>query len=327
MKLSTQVLRNTNIHYTGRYNYVTPKSYLELIGFYKFLLNQKRATVNRNIERLDVGLSTLRKTAADVAELQIDLSHRLEVVAEKQVATNILIEEIGVQRADADVQNEFANSEAEKAAITSAAAAVIEEQAAGELAEAEPAMKAAAAAVDCLSKSMLTELKSLGSPPAGVDLVTSACLILLEKEYKNFKWDRAKKMMANVDAFKGRLQSYRGEDMTEDEVTKLQPFLSNEMFSVQVMMGKSAAAANLCNWVVNIVRFNRIYVKVKPLMDSLNAARAAKAEAEASLASAKAIVAAVDAKLKELGKMISPFLSIPSPHLPPSLNCRGILFT
>ena len=51
----------------GRYNYVTPKSYLELIGFYKFLLDQKRANVMRLIDRLDVGLSTLRKTAADVA--------------------------------------------------------------------------------------------------------------------------------------------------------------------------------------------------------------------------------------------------------------------
>ena len=29
----------------GRYNYVTPKSYLELIGFYKYLLGQKRAKV------------------------------------------------------------------------------------------------------------------------------------------------------------------------------------------------------------------------------------------------------------------------------------------
>ena len=112
----------------GRYNYVTPKSYLELIGFYKYLLDMKRANVMRQIDRLDVGLSTLRKTAADVAELQIDLTHRLEMVAEKQVATNALLDEIGVQRADADVQNEMAGKEAEKAAIASAEAAEIEER-------------------------------------------------------------------------------------------------------------------------------------------------------------------------------------------------------
>jgi len=222
-------------------------------------------------------------------------------VAEKQIATNALIEEIGVQRADADVQNELANAEAEKAAVASAAAAKIELQAEGELAMAKPAMEAAKDAVDCLSKNMLTELKSLSSPPTGVDLITSACLILIEREYKNFKWDSAKKVMSNVDQFKGKLQTYRGEDMTEDEIKKLEPFLQNELFDPKLMESKSMAAANLCNWVVNIVKFNRIYVKVKPLMDQLEAARASKAAAEASLAAAQATVAAVDAKLRILG--------------------------
>ncbi|RYG70338.1 hypothetical protein EON64_00425, partial [archaeon] len=285
----------------GRFNYVTPKSYLELISFYKGLLNSKRQDVLKLIDRLDMGLSTLRKTAADVAELQINLTHRLALVAEKQVATNQLLEEIGVQRADADVQNELANGEAAKASIATEEAARIETQAESELAMAKPAMEAAKDAVDCLSKNMLTELKSLSSPPSGVDLVTSACLILIEKEYKNFKWDRAKKMMANVDQFKQRLQNYRGEDMTEDEIKRLEPFLSNEAFDPKFMESKSMAAANLCNWVVNIVKFNRIYVKVKPLMDQLEQARASKAAAEASLAAAQAVVAAVDAKLKILG--------------------------
>jgi dynein heavy chain len=90
--------------------------------------------------------------------------------------------------------------------------------------------------------------------------------------------------------------------MTEDEVKKLEPFLANEMFDVKVMEGKSMAAANLCNWVINIHRFNRIYVKVKPLMDQLEDARAKKAAAEESLAGAEAVVAAVNAKLKELGE-------------------------
>ncbi|CAE7532613.1 ODA4, partial [Symbiodinium microadriaticum] len=286
----------------GRFNYVTPKSYLELIGFYKYLLEAKRTDMQRLIDRLDVGLSTLKKTAADVAELQVDLSHRMEVVAEKQIATNLLIEEIGVQKADADIQNAQANVEAEKAAEASAKAAVIEEQAEAELSEAKPAMEKAKDAVDCLSKNMLTELKSLSSPPSGVDLITSACLILIEKEYKNFKWDRAKKMMANVDQFKQKLVNYRGEDMTEDEVNRLQPFLQNELFDPKIMEGKSMAAANLCTWVVNIYRFNRIYVKVKPLMDSLEEARSQKAAAEASLAAANAIVAACDEKLRVLGE-------------------------
>merc|ERR1711871_1323715 len=286
----------------GRYNYVTPKSFLELISFYLFLLDTKRADVMRLVDRLDVGLSTLRKTASDVAELQVDLAHRMEIVAEKQQATNVLIEEIGVEKADADIQNAAAAVEAEKAAVASNEAAKVEEQAESELAEAKPAMEAAKEAVDCLSKNMLTELKSLPNPPAGVDLITTACLILIEKENKNFKWDRAKKMMANVEQFKVKLQEFRGESITEDEIKKLQPYLSNELFDPKVMESKSMAAANLCNWVVNIVRFNRIYVKVKPLMDALEAARESKRIAEESLAAANAVVAEVNAKLDALNQ-------------------------
>lgn len=38
--------------------------------------------------------------------------------------------------------------------------------------------------------------------------VTKAVLILVEKEYKNHAWDRAKKMMLNVDQFKNRRVEY-----------------------------------------------------------------------------------------------------------------------
>lgn len=68
-------------------------------------------------------------------------------------------------------QRAAANIEAEKAAIASTEAAAIEKDAEKELAQAEPAMLAAADAVNCLSKAMLTELKSLPKPPSGVDKV------------------------------------------------------------------------------------------------------------------------------------------------------------
>lgn len=49
-----------------RYNYTTPKSFLELIEFYKELLRVKRGELDSNILRLANGLKTLRKTNEDV---------------------------------------------------------------------------------------------------------------------------------------------------------------------------------------------------------------------------------------------------------------------
>lgn len=74
-------------------------------------------------------------------------------------------------RRTAEKQQAAASIEADKASVASAEAAAIEKDAEKELAQAEPAMKAAAEAVNCLSKTMLTELKSLPKPPAGVDKV------------------------------------------------------------------------------------------------------------------------------------------------------------
>ena len=179
---------------------------------------------------------------------------------------------------------------------------MIQSKAEAELAGAA-AMDAAAEAVDCLRQGgMLTELKSLPKPPAGVDMVTKACcLILVENEFKNHKWDRAKKMMANVDQFKQSLADFRGEDITEDEIKRIEPFHQHR----RVLRREHAVQVGGRGEPVQLGRqhlhgFNRIYVKVKPLMDSLEEAKASKAEADASLAKAQESVASVEAELAKL---------------------------
>ena len=154
--------------------------------------------------------------------MQCDLKHTMVKVAEKVEATEKLLEEMAVQREGAEVEQAAATVEAEKADKASSEALVIQTNAEAELSQAQPAMDAAAAAVDCLSKGMLTELKSLPKPPAGVDMVTACCLILVEKEFKNHKWDRAKKMMANVDQFKQSLADFERVHRSEEHTSELQ---------------------------------------------------------------------------------------------------------
>lgn len=300
--LSVAHMSNYYLESQRRYNYVTPKSYLELISFFKFLLKEKKCDLQRLIDRLDVGLSTLKKTSDDVTELQKDIKITLEKVEEKRIATDNLINQMRMQQADAQVQDDAAKVEALRANEESCKAMSIEKEAEHELREAEPAMKAAAEAVNCLSKTMLTELKGLTKPPAGVDKVTNACLILIEKEYnaKKQTWSRAKSMMQNVDAFKNKLSEFKGESITDHEISLLQKYIDDPNFSPEKMLSKSAAASNLCTWVVNIYNYNRIYVKVKPLMDSLNDARQRKESALKSLEAAEMKVAEVQNHLKTL---------------------------
>lgn len=97
-----------------------------------------------------------------------------DIIAQPPCTAPALIYTIGVIHAEK--QQAAASVEADKASVASAEAAAIEKDAEKELTQAEPAMRAAAEAVNCLSKSMLTELKSLPKPPAGVDKASNRCI-------------------------------------------------------------------------------------------------------------------------------------------------------
>ena len=144
--------------------------------------------------------------------------------------TDKLIKEMSVQQTDAQVQEKGAQLEAKKANEESEKAMTIKIEPEKELGAAKPAMEAAAAAVDYLSKVMLSELKNFGKPPAGVDTVTNSCLIIIEKERseKKLTWKRAKAMMQNVVTFKAKLSEFRGEDITEQEIGLLKPLEGQE---------------------------------------------------------------------------------------------------
>ena len=283
-----------------RYNYTTPKSFLDLIEFYKHLLKIRRDEMFKNIKRLDTGLDTLQRTNKDVERLQEFLKEKKKEVESKKAATDDVLEEMGKQRSEAEAQQGLADIEKKKADSAADEARKLELQAAGDLAIARPALDAANEAVNCLDKASMTELKSFSKPPAGVDKVTTALLIMIKGEKKDFSWDNAKKMMAKVDAFKEKLENYRGEDIPEDVIARVQPLLEHPDFNVERMKTKSAAAANLCNWVVNIITFHGIYKRVKPLMDSLEVATQCKQKAEDDLAVVELKLEVIEGKLNKL---------------------------
>lgn len=123
---------------------------------------------------------------------------------------------------------------------------------------------------------------------------------MIEGERKNFKWARAKKMMARIDGFLARLKEYKHQDMPEDLIVRLTPIVKNEDFTFEIMKSKSQAAANLLSWVVNVYACNRIYVTVKPLMEKLEQANKDQQAAEQKLQVVNKLVAQVEAQFQLL---------------------------
>lgn len=84
-----------------RNNYVTPTSFLELIKFYKSLLNDKRGKIIEQIKRLEIGLQTMEDTNKVVADLSVELDETMVIVDAEKEATGKLIAVVDAEAADA----------------------------------------------------------------------------------------------------------------------------------------------------------------------------------------------------------------------------------
>ncbi|KAH9636656.1 hypothetical protein HF086_003474 [Spodoptera exigua] len=208
-----------------RYNYTTPKTFLEQIALYSKLLNEKTKNLKMMIIRLENGLEKLASCAGDVAVLKVTLAEQEIILKEKNKAAEALIEVVGAESEKVSKEKAFAAEEEKKVKVIEEDVTIKAKICADDLAKAEPALIAAQEALNTLNKNNLTELKSFGSPPDAV-------------------------------------------------VNAVQPYIKNPEFNAAFIMSKSAAAAGLCSWVINIVKFYEVYVVVEPKRRALNAANA-----------------------------------------------------
>ena len=292
VNLASSAFANTE----RRYNYTTPKSFLELISFYKRLLGKKREELRKGQSRLEKGIATLKQTHAQVADLKKDLQDTLVKVKEKSEAASVLISKMGVERRKVEEQQSVAAVEAEKARSVSDVASKISADCKKELDAAYPILEKAKAAVECLSKASLTTLKSFASLPGNVMFVTNAVLILKNIPGKK-DWGAAKKMMKDVGKFLEELKSFDATNIDSGIIDKLQPILQEEWFNEESMKASSEAAANLCAWVVNTVAYNQVYKNVAPKMAAQAAATDELNDAQAKLKAVEDRVTAMQLKL------------------------------
>jgi dynein heavy chain len=92
--LSIDVANDKFRKYERRNNYTTPKSFLELISFYKTLLEDKKGQVDRQIKRYTLGLQILDETKNKVLGLQQELEVKMIEVKKQREETDILIEKV-----------------------------------------------------------------------------------------------------------------------------------------------------------------------------------------------------------------------------------------
>lgn len=206
-----------------RYNYTTPKSFLEQISLYTRLLKTKASELRGRVARLENGLEKLRSTAVQVDKLKEKLAMQELELQQKNEAADTLIAIVGVETEKVQKEKAIgkkkkkkeisfptyrvllllvllplfrsADEEESKVAIIAEEVSKKQKDCEVDLMKAEPALLAAQEALNTLNKANLTELKSFGSPPGAVTNVTAAVMVLLApagKIPKDRSWKSAK---------------------------------------------------------------------------------------------------------------------------------------
>ena len=270
-----------------RFNYTTPKSFLELVNLYRKVLKDKNEALVAQIIRLENGLEKLRTTGVQVAALKAQLAIQEVELAKKNAEADHLIQVVGVETENVKQQKASADDEKIKVDKINIEVAIKQVDCAADLKKAEPALFAAQEALNTLNKANLTELKSFGSPPPAVLMTCGAVMVLIEgpkgKVPKDRSWAKIKIMMSKVDQFLDSLIYYEKENIPPHVQTAIAPYLNDKEFEPDFVKSKSAAAAGLCSWVINIMKFYEVYCEVAPKRIALDDANQQLKDAQTTL--------------------------------------------
>lgn len=290
---------------TGRFFYVTPTSYLELINIFKKLLAKQRSEVTEMKLRYDNGLEKILSTESQVDGMQKNLVALQPKLKQATIDTDALLDKIKVDREEANKVEAVVNTEREVCNSQKAEAEKIAASCQKDLDQALPALEAAISALKSLKQSDITEIKAMKKPPDAVKLVLEAVCLMMAVKPEKIKdpaggmkkiedyWGPAQKHLLGDQKFLSHLMSYDRDNMDPTMVERVVQYTNKDQFQVEVVKKASIAAAGLCKWVSAMMLYDKVAKEVAPK-------KAALKEAESALKTAQDMLAEKEAALKEV---------------------------
>ncbi|CEO98004.1 hypothetical protein PBRA_006118 [Plasmodiophora brassicae] len=303
-----------------RHVYVTPKSYLSFIKNFMTLYSAKLAEICDKERRVGTGLKKLGEAAEDVEKMKTVLAkQKIDLLEAERNTTAMLAKlEIGAKEAndkkqkasaiEKTCQETAANIESERAVANS------------ELQAALPFLRDAEEAAKSINKQDIAFITKLGSPPDLIKRIMDCVLILLmggldpvkpfeiktgktmtqfiAPSYDSF----AKKLMANTN-FLPSLELFSAlqkDNINEETMELLEPYLAIEDFSPENAKKVSGAAEGLCKWVKAMFSYHNASLIVAPKLEQLKVKEAELSEANAKLRKAMEASAGAQAEVDAL---------------------------
>ncbi|KAL2829944.1 dynein heavy chain, N-terminal region 1-domain-containing protein, partial [Aspergillus cavernicola] len=268
----------------GKTTYLTPRHYLDFVAQYVKLFNEKREDLEEQQRHLNVGLEKLRDTVEKVSDLRASLAQKKLQLEKKDAEANEKLQRMVADQREAE-QRKAVSLEVQAALEKQEKeVALRREVVLNDLARAEPAVEEAQKSVSNIKRQHLTEVRSMGNPPASVRLALEAVCTLLGHKVDSWKTIQG---LVRKDDFIASIVNYDNErQMTRNHRLKMQKeFLSQDDFTYERVNRASKACGPLVQWVEAQVNYSEILDRVGPLREEVDQleeqALQTKAEAQA----------------------------------------------
>jgi len=309
-----------------RHVYVTPKTYLGFINFYKKVYEEKFDEINKLERAVNVGLQKLNEAAADVEKMKVALREEEKKLKESEEQTNKLLVKVQSETAKAEKKSAEVGVQVESCMGMKNQIEKEQDAANRDLQAALPYLHEAEGAVKSITAKDITELKTMKTPSDIIRLVFDGVLILLQNKVMDVKAESkvinkqqvdfihdsfdeySKSMMSDIKFLPNLFDFSQNEkDNINDETCELlEPYLSLENFNPAIAKKASNAAEGLCKWVGAMKMYHEAAKIVKPKMDflkvqtgRLEVAMRELNEAQSELAKAQAVVEDLNKQFEE----------------------------
>ncbi|OHT00707.1 Dynein heavy chain family protein [Tritrichomonas foetus] len=283
----------------GRNYFITPALFIHFITNYKRVSQSRKSALEKKIENIESSLKKITFTDSSIGSMESNLTDIEPQLREKTQQADLLSHEIGETQTLYDQLSSTISEMEKKVQEKVDTVQKIQDEAAQELAEVQPALEKAIAALKGLNRGDITELRSFQDPPPPVKTVMEVICIFAEAD---INWKAACNILADP-LFINKISNKFNENrhVSSTIMKKVQPYIeTNPNFQESEVGRVSVAAKCLCVWGTSLYNYEMAYRKVEPKQQQIKTVNASLKKAKDKLKKKLAQAKSMEDQLDEL---------------------------
>lgn len=284
-----------------RYNFITPRDFLDFINHFIGLMKEKRDEVLDQQSHIDGGLKKLKETEDQVANLQSGLAEKEKMLVAKNKEAEEMMSQMVKGQGEAEERKQASQKLqgelAEQSKVIDERRGVIQKK----IEEVEPALEAAKSAVGAVNKQALDELRSMNKPPEHVKMAMEAVVLMVRSEIPpaSINWEAVRKVMRDANFIPSILE-YEAEHLKDStRKTLKKQYLENKAWDVSRIKQASKCAGPVAQWVESQIQFADLLNMMEPMRNELQQMQEQADKNKVELVACEKVLGDMEAKIQQ----------------------------